>query len=60
MNDSFGLSAKQGLFRRSVRDCAEAEDGWTSLCLAIEEIGHVDQSMGITVEAAVGLGCPVE
>ncbi|WP_109508214.1 acyl-CoA dehydrogenase family protein [Nocardioides speluncae] len=34
-----------------------AEDGaFTSLCLAIEEIGRVDQSMGITLEAAVGLG----
>ena len=33
------------------------EDGaFTSLCLAIEEIGRVDQSMGITLEAAVGLG----
>ncbi|HET8717746.1 MAG TPA: acyl-CoA dehydrogenase family protein [Nocardioidaceae bacterium] len=30
--------------------------GFTSLCLAIEEIGRVDQSMGITLEAAVGLG----
>jgi short/branched chain acyl-CoA dehydrogenase len=27
-----------------------------SLCLAIEEIGRVDQSLGITLEAAVGLG----
>jgi short-chain 2-methylacyl-CoA dehydrogenase len=26
------------------------------LCLAIEEIGRVDQSLGITLEAAVGLG----
>ncbi|MEI2820199.1 MAG: acyl-CoA dehydrogenase family protein [Marmoricola sp.] len=33
------------------------EDGaFTSLCLAIEEIGRVDQAMGITLEAAVGLG----
>jgi short-chain 2-methylacyl-CoA dehydrogenase len=33
------------------------EDGdFTSLCVAIEEIGRVDQSLGITVEAAVGLG----
>ena len=33
------------------------EDGaFTSLCLAIEEIGRVDQSMGITLQAAVGLG----
>ncbi len=33
------------------------EDGdFTSLCVAIEEIGRVDQSMGITLQAAVGLG----
>ena len=33
------------------------EDGdFTSLCVAIEEIGRVDQAMGITLEAAVGLG----
>ena len=30
--------------------------GFTSLCLAIEEIGRIDQAMGITLEAAVGLG----
>ena len=29
---------------------------FTSLCVAIEESGRVDQSMGITLEAAVGLG----
>ena len=27
-----------------------------TLCIAIEELGRVDQSMGITLEAAVGLG----
>jgi len=33
------------------------EDGdFTSLCVAIEELGRVDQSMGITLEAGVGLG----
>ncbi|GAA1478535.1 acyl-CoA dehydrogenase family protein [Nocardioides aestuarii] len=32
------------------------DGGFTSLCLAIEEVGRVDQSMGITLEAAVGLG----
>ncbi len=33
------------------------EDGdFTSLCVAIEEIGRMDQSLGITLEAAVGLG----
>lgn len=38
----------------------EADGGMGSdlltLCLAIEEIGRVDQSLGITLEAAVGLG----
>ena len=29
---------------------------FTSLCVAIEEVGRVDQSLGITLEAAVGLG----
>lgn len=33
-----------------------AEGGFTSLCIAIEELGRVDQSMAITLEAAVGLG----
>jgi butyryl-CoA dehydrogenase len=32
------------------------DGGFTSLCLAIEEIGRVDQSLGVTLEAAVGLG----
>jgi len=32
------------------------EGGFTSLCVAIEEIGRIDQSMGVTLEAAVGLG----
>ncbi len=39
---------------------AEADGGMgadlTTLCIAIEEIGRVDQSLGITLEAAVGLG----
>jgi butyryl-CoA dehydrogenase len=29
---------------------------FTTLCVAIEEIGRVDQSLGITLEAGVGLG----
>ncbi|PZS16431.1 MAG: acyl-CoA dehydrogenase [Pseudonocardiales bacterium] len=29
---------------------------FTSLCVAIEELGRIDQSIGITLEAAVGLG----
>lgn len=32
------------------------DGGFTSLCVAIEEVGRVDQSLGITLEAAVGLG----
>jgi short/branched chain acyl-CoA dehydrogenase len=32
------------------------DSDFTTLCLAIEELGRVDQSMGITLEAAVGLG----
>jgi short-chain 2-methylacyl-CoA dehydrogenase len=32
------------------------EGGFTYLCLAIEELGRVDQAMGITLEAGVGLG----
>jgi len=35
---------------------AGADGDFTSVCVAIEEIGRVDQSMGITLEAAVGLG----
>lgn len=35
----------------------EHSDGeFTYLCLAIEELGRIDQSMGITLEAGVGLG----
>ncbi len=30
--------------------------GLTALCVAIEELGRVDQSMGVTLEAGVGLG----
>jgi short/branched chain acyl-CoA dehydrogenase len=30
--------------------------GLSALCVAIEELGRVDQSMGITLEAAAGLG----
>jgi short/branched chain acyl-CoA dehydrogenase len=33
-----------------------ASGDFTSLCIAIEELSRADQSMGITLEAAVGLG----
>ena len=32
------------------------EGGFTYLCLAIEELGRIDQSVGITLSAGVGLG----
>jgi short/branched chain acyl-CoA dehydrogenase len=35
---------------------AGSDGDFTSLCIAIEELGRVDQSMGITHEAGVGLG----
>ena len=33
-----------------------ASGDFTSLCVAIEELGRVDQAIGITLEAGVGLG----
>src|SRR3569623_3811605 len=31
-----------------------ADGGFTSLCIAIEELGRIDQSIGNTLEAGVG------
>src|ERR1700759_1184278 len=46
-----------GLFGLTAPDqYGGAHGDFTSLCVAIEEIGRVDQSLGITLEAAVGLG----
>ena len=45
----FGLVVPGGVRRQSGAD-------FTSLCVAIEELGRVDQSIGITLEAGVGLG----
>jgi butyryl-CoA dehydrogenase len=50
---------KLGLFglTSAERYGGAGDDGdFTSLCVAIEELSRVDQSMGITLEAAVGLG----
>ena len=48
---------KLGLFGLTAPEEYGGADGdFTSLCVAIEEIGRVDPSMGITLEAAVGLG----
>lgn len=49
----FGLTAPEEYGGAGI----DPEDGpFTSLCIAIEELGRVDQSMGITLEAGVGLG----
>jgi short/branched chain acyl-CoA dehydrogenase len=48
---------KLGLFGLVVPEEYGGSGGdFTSLCVAIEEIGRVDQSLGLTLEAAVGLG----
>jgi short/branched chain acyl-CoA dehydrogenase len=44
----FGLTAPE--------EHGGADADFTSLCVAIEELGRVDQSMGITLEAGVSLG----
>jgi butyryl-CoA dehydrogenase len=46
-----------GLFGLVVPEAYGGSGGdFVSLCVAIEELGRVDQSFGITLEAAVGLG----
>jgi alkylation response protein AidB-like acyl-CoA dehydrogenase len=46
-----------GLFGLGVPDEYGGSGGdFTALCVAIEEIGRVDQSIGVTLEATVGLG----
>ncbi|SEU37499.1 acyl-CoA dehydrogenase family protein [Nonomuraea wenchangensis] len=50
----FGLTAPEEYGGSAGMD--DSAGDFTGLCLAIEEIGRVDQSMGITLEAAVGLG----
>src|SRR3954453_6883025 len=48
---------KLGLFGLTAPEEYGGSDGdFTALCVAIEEISKVDQSMGITLEAGVGLG----
>jgi len=44
----FGLTAPEEL--------GGSGGDFTSLCVAIEELGRVDQSIGVTLEAGVGLG----
>ena len=48
---------RMGLFGLPFPDEYGGSGGdYLALCLAIEELGRVDQSLGITLEAAVGLG----
>lgn len=55
--DAVRAMGKLGLFGLPVPEAYGGSGAdFTSLCVAIEEIGRVDQSMGITLEAAVGLG----
>ncbi|MGH8774160.1 MAG: acyl-CoA dehydrogenase family protein [Jiangellaceae bacterium] len=58
----FPVDVVQGLGKLGVLGLTAPEEyggsggDFTSLCVAIEEIGRADQSLGITVEGAVGLG----
>ncbi|WP_152363142.1 acyl-CoA dehydrogenase family protein [Microlunatus speluncae] len=48
--------AEFGLFGLAGSEEYGGAGDFSSLCIAIEEIGYVDQSLGITLSAAVGLG----
>jgi len=55
--DTVRSMGKLGLFGLTApEEFGGAGGDFTSLCVAIEELGRVDQSIGITLEAAVGLG----
>jgi short/branched chain acyl-CoA dehydrogenase len=55
--DAVRSMGKLGLFGITAPEEYGGADGdFTSLCVAIEELGRVDQSIGVTLEAAVGLG----
>jgi short-chain 2-methylacyl-CoA dehydrogenase len=54
--DAVKAMAGLGLFGLSGPEEYGGAGDFTSLCIAIDEIGRVDQSLGITLEAAVGLG----
>ncbi len=55
--DAVAAMADLGLFGIVFPDEWGGSDGdFTSLCIAIEEIGAVSQSLGITLSAGVGLG----
>jgi short-chain 2-methylacyl-CoA dehydrogenase len=54
--EAIKLMANFGLFGLGGPEEYGGAGDFTSLCIAIEEIGKIDQSLGITLEAAVGLG----
>jgi short-chain 2-methylacyl-CoA dehydrogenase len=54
--EAIKLMGDLGLFGLSAPEEYGGAGDFTGLCIAIEEIGRVDQSLGITLEAAVGLG----
>ena len=54
--EAIKLMGNFGLFGLGGPEQYGGAGDFTSLCIAIEEIGKVDQSLGITLEAAVGLG----
>jgi short-chain 2-methylacyl-CoA dehydrogenase len=54
--DAVRQMADLGLFGLAGPEEYGGAGDFTSLCIAIEEVGRVDQSLGITLEAAVGLG----
>ncbi|MDP2291655.1 MAG: acyl-CoA dehydrogenase family protein, partial [Actinomycetota bacterium] len=55
--EAVGMMAELGLFGIVFPEEWGGSGGdFTSLCIAIEEIGTVSQSIGITLSAAVGLG----
>ncbi len=54
--DAVKAMAGLGLFGLSGPEEYGGAGDFTSLCIAIEEVGRIDQSLGITLEAAVGLG----
>lgn len=54
--EAIKLMSELGLFGLNGPEEYGGAGDFTSLCIAIEEIGKVDQSLGITLEASVGLG----
>lgn len=54
--DAVRSMGRLGLFGLSAPEQYGGAGDFTSLCIAIEELGRVDQSTGLTLEAAVGLG----